>query len=96
MRALGLTRVNTRDQEQDGYGLLVQAHRTTDSCRDHGWELLGVEGDGAERGSVPLGQRPGLVAALAAVRNHEDEQEVAGSRHEGLCRLAYATGPGTL
>jgi DNA invertase Pin-like site-specific DNA recombinase len=70
MRLIGSRRVSTNGQ-LDGYGLDVQEADLRAYARDNGHDLVRIETDGAKSGGLPADERPGLLAALKAIRAGE-------------------------
>lgn len=68
MRVAAYVRVSTIEQASEGYGLLAQRQAITDYCRAEGHEVVEWCEDGGVNGDLPLAERPGLLAALEAVR----------------------------
>jgi site-specific DNA recombinase len=73
VRVFAYLRVSTREQAENGYGLLAQRQAIVEYCRAQGWELLDVYEDGGVDGDLPLAERPGLLALLGDVtcRQHD-------------------------
>ncbi len=72
MKLIAYLRVSTRGQV-DRYGLAAQEADVRAYCRKHGHNLDRVEIDGAKTGTLPADERPALLAALKAIRDHEAE-----------------------
>jgi DNA invertase Pin-like site-specific DNA recombinase len=66
---VGYVRVSTDEQGDSGAGLEAQRQAIEAACRVRGWELAAIHQDVASGKSV--NGRPGLDAALAALRRHE-------------------------
>lgn len=71
MRAIGYTRVSTREQATGGVSLEAQERMLRDDAERRGWDLVGVYSDVAS-GKTTRG-RNGLEAALEAVREGRAE-----------------------
>ncbi len=84
MRLVGYVRVSTLGQAKDGLGLPTQERLVRRWCREHGHRLVGLVSDNGRSGAVDETGRPGLLDALAAVRDHSAEGVVVSS----LDRLA--------
>lgn len=69
-RAVGYVRVSSMEQVQ-GLSLPVQEQAVVDWCRAQDIELVRSFSDPAVSGTLPLHERPGLAAALDAVKEHE-------------------------
>jgi hypothetical protein len=63
---VGYLRVSGPTQATDGHGLDVQAQDLVDLCRDQSLDLVEMFSDPGAKGALPLGQGPGLLAALQA------------------------------
>ena len=72
-RALAYTRVSTTEQVQHGLGLAVQQQAVVDHCRREDVELVESFEDPGVSGTLPLHERPGLAAALAMVKEREQD-----------------------
>jgi site-specific DNA recombinase len=72
-RAISYRRVSTREQAEDGYGLVVQAQHVTDFARAERWDHVEEFEDAGVKGELPLHQRPDLRAALAYVRERQHD-----------------------
>jgi DNA invertase Pin-like site-specific DNA recombinase len=70
MRLIGYRRVSTNGQ-LDGYGLDVQETDLRAYAHATGHKLVRIETDGAKPGSLPADERPGLLAALKAIKASE-------------------------
>ncbi len=69
MAVVGYVRVSTEEQGDLGAGLEAQRQAITAECRARGWQLLAIHEDVAS--GKALTKRPGLEAALEAVRRKE-------------------------
>jgi site-specific DNA recombinase len=78
-RGISYRRVSSREQAEDGYGLVVQAQHVTDFARDDGWDHAAEFEDAGVKGDLPLHQRPGLRAALAYVRERQHDPMPVGA-----------------
>lgn len=69
-------RVSTREQAENGYGLLAQWQAITEWCRANGYQPptdAEVFQDGGVDGDLPLHERPGMLALLGAVRERSGD-----------------------
>ena len=67
-RAIGYRRVSTAEQAGSGLGLDAQQTAITAGAARLGFPLMDTFTDAGLSGGLPLEQRPGLLAALDAVR----------------------------
>lgn len=67
LRLIGYRRVSTNGQV-DRYGLPAQLADLRTYARRGGFRLVRIETDDAKSGTLPAEERPGLVAALKAIR----------------------------
>jgi len=70
---VGYVRVSTEEQAREGVSLDAQRERISAYCTAHGLQLIAIESDAGLSGKVPPSQRPGLCAALHAIRAGEAE-----------------------
>ena len=73
MRVVTYTRVSTREQAENGYGLDSQRQEITDFCRREGYELVEIFEDGGKSGDLPLADREGLMASLVYAEERRDD-----------------------
>jgi site-specific DNA recombinase len=78
VRVLAYLRVSTKEQAENGHGLLAQRQAIVEYCRGQGWELLDVYEDGGVDGDLPLAERPGLLALLGDVRSRQHDPMPVG------------------
>jgi len=71
MRVVAYHRVSSDTQVEDGNGLDVQERMIRAWARQHRHELVAEHVDAGLSGTLPVEERPGLAAALAAVRSGE-------------------------
>lgn len=93
-RVVGYCRVSTTEQAERGYGLEVQREHVHTFCRTEGWELVQVYEDPGVSGTTALHERPGLLAALDAVRasqHHATVPPISGLAVARFDRLARDT-----
>ncbi len=76
-RFIGYVRVSTRDQDENGVSLTAQRDRLRAWAVAHGYELVRLERDAGVSGTVAPEKRPGLAAALEAVRKGKADGIVA-------------------
>ena len=67
-RFIGYTRVSSREQAENGVSLVAQRDRLRAWAEAHGYELVKIERDSGVSGTVAPEKRPGLTAALEAIR----------------------------
>ena len=67
MKLVAYLRVSTREQASEGYGLEVQERAIRRWARANGHRIVKVYRDEGVSGAKPLGGRPGLAEALAAI-----------------------------
>jgi site-specific DNA recombinase len=72
-RVLGSLRVSTREQAENGYGLVAQRQAVEDFCRAEGLDLVAVYEDGGVDGDLPFGERPGMQALMDDVRGRSGD-----------------------
>jgi DNA invertase Pin-like site-specific DNA recombinase len=72
MKVVGYLRVSTRRQAK-GYGLADQETQIRAWCKANGHKLVRVVTDDAKSGTLEAAERPGLLDALKAVRDHQAE-----------------------
>ncbi len=84
MRVVGYVRVSTQGQVEDGFGLDVQRTAIKAWPRRSGHRLATIHADEGVSGTLAAAERPGLTAALRAVR----ERQVDGLAVHRLDRLA--------
>lgn len=87
--AIGYRRVSTAEQAQSGLGLEAQLQAVQELAASRGLELVAVFSDLAESGSLDVDRRPGLQAALAALK---PGMVLIVARHDRLCRDADLAG----
>lgn len=61
-------RVSTDRQAESGLGIEAQEAACRAFCARQGWDVASVHVDAGLSGTLPIGERPGLAAAAAAVR----------------------------
>jgi DNA invertase Pin-like site-specific DNA recombinase len=83
-QAIIYLRVSTEHQAASGLGLEAQEAACRAFCERQGWAIAGVYRDEGLSGTLPIGERPGLAAAVEALRAHGDARLVVYS----LSRLA--------
>ena len=66
MNVIGYTRVSTEEQARSGLGLEAQRTRIADEAKHRGWTVQWITDDGHTAAHL---NRPGLTAALAALRS---------------------------
>ena len=76
LRLVGYCRVSTEEQARDGISLVAQAERLRAYAVAHGAELVSMERDECS-GKLAPARRPGLAAALSAVRGGEADGVLA-------------------
>jgi DNA invertase Pin-like site-specific DNA recombinase len=69
VRVVGYVRVSTDRQAEDGQGLPVQEKAIRAWCRTNRHRLVALYRDEGVSGAKPVAERPGLLAALAAVKD---------------------------
>ncbi|HVM34540.1 MAG TPA: recombinase family protein [Actinomycetota bacterium] len=69
MRAIGYVRVSTERQAEDGLGLKVQEQAVRRLCKENGLRLVRLYSDEGISGTKELDARPGVLDALAALRD---------------------------
>lgn len=69
MNAVGYVRVSTEEQASSGLGLAAQRAAILAEAERRGWTLINVIEDAGYSGKDL--RRPGIMAALAALRDHE-------------------------
>jgi DNA invertase Pin-like site-specific DNA recombinase len=84
---VGYLRVSTLDQADRDYGLDVQRERVATLCRAEPLELLASFTDVGVSGTTSLHERPGLRAALNAIKGGEASALVV-ARFDRLARCA--------
>ncbi len=84
--AVGYIRVSTTEQTTNGISLQAQRAQIEQWARDHHAQLVRVFADESVSGGAPIDKRPGLLAALEAVR--EDSVLVVAKR-DRLARDAF-------
>ena len=67
-RFVGYIRVSSREQAENGLSLVAQRDRLRAWAVAHGYELVRIERDSGISGTVAPEKRPGLAAALGAIR----------------------------
>lgn len=80
--------MSTDGQARDGYGLDVQKRDVRAWARRNGHKLIRIETDPGLSGTLPDTERPALLAALKAVRDHEADGIIIPSLHR-LARLLH-------
>lgn len=88
MRVIGYLRVSTREQAESGLGLDAQRRAIEGEATRRGWQ---VDWFGDEGRSAATLDRPGLVAALRALRRHDAEALVV-AKLDRLSRSAVDFG----
>lgn len=73
MRVIAYLRVSTERQVKDGFGLADQEKQVRAWCRANGHKLIRLVKDDAKSGTLEAAERPGLLAALKAIRDGEAE-----------------------
>jgi DNA invertase Pin-like site-specific DNA recombinase len=68
LRLVGYVRVSSDEQAERGVSLDAQRERLEWFCKAHDAQLVAVESDNGMSGKVAPSRRPGLEAALAAIR----------------------------
>ena len=68
MHVLGYLRVSTEEQARSGLGMEAQRERITQEADRRGWQVTWITDDGYTAAHL---DRPGITAALAALRTHE-------------------------
>lgn len=82
MKVIGYLRVSTREQADSGLGLDAQRHAIATEAERRGWEVEWFADEGYSARNL---NRPGLTAALRALRRHEADALVV-SRLDRLSR----------
>jgi DNA invertase Pin-like site-specific DNA recombinase len=72
VKVVGYLRVSTRRQAK-GYGLADQEAQIRAWCKAGGHKLVRLVTDDAKSGTLDAAERPGLLDALKAVRDHQAE-----------------------
>jgi DNA invertase Pin-like site-specific DNA recombinase len=80
------TRVSSKAQVKDGYGLAIQARDCRAWAKANGHKIVLHFSDDAVKGALPAEERPGLQDALRALRSAQADGLVCGK----LDRLARA------
>jgi DNA invertase Pin-like site-specific DNA recombinase len=68
MHVLGYLRVSTEEQARSGLGMEAQRERIASEAERRGWQVEWIVDDGYTAATL---DRPGITAALAALRTHE-------------------------
>ncbi len=71
MKVIGYLRVSTGKQLKEGFGLADQEKQIRAWCKVGGHKLVRLVRDDAKSGTLEVAERPGLIAVLKAVRDHE-------------------------
>lgn len=77
MRLASYCRVSTQEQADEGKSLHTQEQRIRAYCAQHGHELVALHSDDGISGKVPPHKRPGLHAALEAIRRGDADGLIA-------------------
>lgn len=88
-QAVGYRRVSTEEQAKSGLGLEAQDAAIREAAVRRGIELAAVFTDAGESGSLDVDRRPGLQAALAAMK---PGMVLVVAKHDRLCRDADLAG----
>ena len=86
MKLVMYTRVSSKAQVKDGYGLAIQARDCRAWAKANGHKIVLHFSDDAVKGALPAEERPGLQDALRAIRSGQADGLVCGK----LDRLARA------
>jgi DNA invertase Pin-like site-specific DNA recombinase len=68
MAVYGVVRVSTQEQAESGLGLEAQRAAIEAAARRMGQQVAQVFEDAGISGAVPIDERPGLLAAVNALR----------------------------
>lgn len=77
MKLIGYVRVSGLGQAADGFGLQVQTKTLKAWAKTHGHKLIAIESDEGVSGTTDAADRPGLSAALLAIREEAAEGIIA-------------------
>jgi DNA invertase Pin-like site-specific DNA recombinase len=86
MKLVMYTRVSSKAQVRDGYGLAIQAKDCRAWAKANGHTIVAQFSDEGVKGALPAEERPGLQDALRAIRSGQADGLVCGK----LDRLARA------
>ena len=88
LRAVGIVRTSTSRQD---IGAAAQRAELERFVAEKGWELVAVFEDVGISGSAPMSDRPGLIAAIAALTEHDAGVLLAVKRDRfARCRFTIA------